>query len=165
MLQVVNQERESIIQEKGLRNRIKQSEEDGKSVEKVDIDEATFEGGSRSSEHMEEPDENDIQLEAIESLITNPNKITLNLQSNQEEEELGSTSQIELPELRDIPEFFKHASPLTISELEWTVTLSRYDFPWNEIRFEPFSAMECYKMYRNLVKDPQSFLKKVLGEK
>lgn len=71
----------------------------------------------------------------------------------------------EVPQLQEIPEYFKHATPLTISELEWTVTLSRYDFPWNEICFSPFTARECYNQYRSIVKDPYSFLKKVLGDK
>ena len=54
---------------------------------------------------------------------------------------------------------------MNIQELEWTVTLSRFDFPWHEIEFEPFSAKECYKMYTSLVSDAQSFLKRVLGDK
>lgn len=54
---------------------------------------------------------------------------------------------------------------MNIQELEWTVTLSRLDFPWHEIEFEPFSAKECYKMYTSLVTDAQSFLKRVLGDK
>ena len=48
---------------------------------------------------------------------------------------------------------------------DWTVTLSRNDFPWHEISFEPFSAKECYDKYVSIVKDPQTFLKKVLGLK
>ena len=69
------------------------------------------------------------------------------------------------PELREIPAYFKHASPLTLKELEWTVTLSRYDFPWNEIAFEPFSPKDCYKMYVTMVTNASTFLKKVLGDK
>jgi len=85
----------------------------------------------------------------------------------EEEPETSLTPQevVELPELREIPSFFKFAAPPSLSELEWTVTLSRNDFPWNEISFEPFTARDCYKMYRSLVKDASSFLKKVLGEK
>jgi hypothetical protein len=45
------------------------------------------------------------------------------------------------------------------------VTLSRYDFPWQEIAFEPFTAKECYKMFQSLVTDVHSFLKRVLGDK
>jgi hypothetical protein len=71
----------------------------------------------------------------------------------------------ELPELKEIPAFYKYANPLNALELEWKVTLSRYDFPWQEICFEPFSAKECYKMYTSLVTDVESFLKKVLSEK
>jgi hypothetical protein len=36
----------------------------------------------------------------------------------------------ELPELKEIPCFYKYANPLNLLELEWKVTLSRYDFPW-----------------------------------
>lgn len=36
----------------------------------------------------------------------------------------------ELQELKEIPSYFKYANPLNILELEWKVTLSRYDFPW-----------------------------------
>ena len=71
----------------------------------------------------------------------------------------------ELPELKEIPSFYKFSNPLNNLELEWKVTLSRYDFPWQEICFEPFSAKECYKMYTSLVTDVESFLKKVLSEK
>lgn len=80
--------------------------------------------------------------------------------SLENEEEL-----LQLPTLKDIPEYFKYANPMNIQELEWTVTLSRYDFPWHEIEFEPFSAKECYKMYTSLVSDAHSFLKRVLGDK
>jgi hypothetical protein len=71
----------------------------------------------------------------------------------------------DLPELKEIPSYYKFANPINALELEWKVTLSRYDFPWQEICFEPFSAKECYKMYTSLVTDVESFLKKVLSEK
>lgn len=48
---------------------------------------------------------------------------------------------------------------------DWTVTLSINDFPWHEIAFQPFSPKECYDKYVSMVKDPQTFLKKVLGLK
>jgi hypothetical protein len=41
----------------------------------------------------------------------------------------------EHPVLNQIAEYFESASPMTIKELEWKVTLSRYDFPWQEIAF------------------------------
>ena len=50
-------------------------------------------------------------------------------------------------------------------DIDWTITLSRNDFPWHEISFPPFSPRECYEKYIQVVKDPQSFLKKVLGNK
>ena len=45
------------------------------------------------------------------------------------------------------------------------ITLSRNDFPWNEIKFEHFSAKDCFEKYSSLVKDSNTFLKKVLGLK
>ena len=50
-------------------------------------------------------------------------------------------------------------------DADWTVTLSRNDFPWHEIAFLPFTAKECYEKYIAIVKDPHTFLKKVLGLK
>ena len=67
--------------------------------------------------------------------------------------------------MQEISEFFKFATTPQIQELEWKVTLSRYDFPWHEIAFGFFSPKECYKMYSSLVSDVHSFLKKVLGDK
>jgi len=47
-------------------------------------------------------------------------------------------------------------------ELEWDVTLSN-EFPWIEIAFDKFSPKECHKMYTSLVKSPEDFLMKILG--
>ena len=49
--------------------------------------------------------------------------------------------------------------------MDWTITLSRNDFPWHEIKFGAFSAKECYEKYTSVIKDPHIFLKKVLGNK
>ena len=40
-----------------------------------------------------------------------------------------------IPELKVIPHFYKFSNPINVYELEWKVTLSRYDFPWREISF------------------------------
>ena len=55
--------------------------------------------------------------------------------------------------------------PLHPTELDWTITLSRNDFPWNEIKFGIFTAKDCYEKYSSIVRDAQTFLKKVLGLK
>ena len=91
----------------------------------------------------------------------------LDLEHQNEPDSRNQESQqpIQIPELKYIPEYYKFANPINLLELEWTVTLSRFDFPWQEISFGPFSAKECYKMYTGLVTDVNSFLKKVLGEK
>jgi hypothetical protein len=49
--------------------------------------------------------------------------------------------------------------------VDWAVTLSRNDFPWQEIKFSSFSASDCFEKYQSIVKDGQTFLKKVLGMK
>lgn len=54
---------------------------------------------------------------------------------------------------------------MNVYELEWNITLSRYDFPWHEISFEQFSAIDCYKMYNSCVKSAEDFYKIILGEK
>lgn len=60
---------------------------------------------------------------------------------------------------------FKLAIPAYPTEIDWTITLSRNDFPWPEIKFGHFSAKDCYDKYCSVVKDPHTFLKKVLGLK
>jgi hypothetical protein len=60
---------------------------------------------------------------------------------------------------------YKFGNPMYSMDADWTVTHSRNDFPWNEIAFPPFNAKECYEKYTSIVKDPQTFLKKVLGLK
>jgi hypothetical protein len=49
--------------------------------------------------------------------------------------------------------------------MDWTISLSRNDFPWFEIKFNNFTAKDCYEKYISIVKDPHTFLKKVLGLK
>lgn len=61
--------------------------------------------------------------------------------------------------------FFKFATPTFVQELDWAVTFSKYDFPWHEIKFDQFSARECYKKYTKEIRDAQTFFKKVLGGK
>mmetsp|Transcript_25465 Transcript_25465/g.19209 ORF Transcript_25465/g.19209 Transcript_25465/m.19209 type:complete len:107 (-) Transcript_25465:103-423(-) len=50
-------------------------------------------------------------------------------------------------------------------EVDWTITLSRNDFPWHEVKFEQFSAKDCFDKFISTVKDAATFLKKVLGNK
>ena len=61
--------------------------------------------------------------------------------------------------------YFKIGNPMFNTDAEWTITLSRNDFPWYEICFDHFSPKECFEKYTSIVKDPQTFLKKVLGTK
>ena len=61
--------------------------------------------------------------------------------------------------------YYKLAIPIFPLEVDWTITLSRNDFPWHEIRFSIFGAKDCYEKYSSIVRDPLTFLKKVLGMK
>lgn len=93
------------------------------------------------------------------------NKITLNVAPVEIETQIDNDPLTPLEDQTSLPCFYKLATQSTISELEWTVTHSRYDFPWQEVQFGPYSSKECYKMYRSLVKDANSFLDLVLGRK
>lgn len=61
--------------------------------------------------------------------------------------------------------YYKFAAPTYVQEIDWAITFSKYDFPWHEVRFAKFSARECYKKYTGMVRDAQTFYKKVLGGK
>jgi hypothetical protein len=60
---------------------------------------------------------------------------------------------------------YKLAIPAFPTEIDWTITLSRNDFPWHEIKFGIYTAKDCYEKFSSIVRDPQTFLKKVLGMK
>jgi hypothetical protein len=48
--------------------------------------------------------------------------------------------------------------------LDWAITLSKYEFPWHDIADGlNFAPKECYEKYISIVRDPQTFLKKVLN--
>jgi len=68
------------------------------------------------------------------------------------------------PEQLEEP-YFKLAAPTHAQELDWAITFSKYDFPWHEIRFDNFSARECYRKYTSSIRDAQTFYKKILSGK
>jgi len=43
--------------------------------------------------------------------------------------------------------------------------LSKFDFPWREIKFNKWTTKECFEKYSSSIKDASSFLKRVLGQK
>lgn len=66
----------------------------------------------------------------------------------------------------DAAPYFKFGNPMYLQELDWGITLSKYEFPWQDICTSlksQFSARECYDKYISVVRDPQTFLKKVLN--
>lgn len=71
--------------------------------------------------------------------------------SNFNEETNGQVQHILAP---DEGIYFKFGNPVFPMDADWTVTLSRNDFPWHEIAFPPFTARECFEKYTSVVKDP-----------
>ena len=55
--------------------------------------------------------------------------------------------------------YYKLATPWFPPEPDWSITLSRNDFPWYDVKFEEYSAQECFDMYRTLITDEDSFNK------
>ena len=49
--------------------------------------------------------------------------------------------------------YYKYNSPMHPTEVDWTITLSRNDFPWMEIRFGEFSSKDYFEKYSSVVKD------------
>ncbi len=58
--------------------------------------------------------------------------------------------------------FYKWCNPVFLQELDWCITLSKYEFCWQDIAFKEFTAKDCYEKFVSSVRDPHSFLKKVL---
>lgn len=65
----------------------------------------------------------------------------------------------------DVDPYFKFATPQNVLELDWAITFSKYDFPWYDIKFSKYSPKECFKKYTSMVRDAQTFFKKILGGK
>lgn len=61
--------------------------------------------------------------------------------------------------------FYKLATPWFPPEPDWSITLSRNDFPWYDIKFEDYTAQECFDMYRSIITDEDTFNRKVRKEK
>lgn len=60
---------------------------------------------------------------------------------------------------------FKLSTPCFAAEPDWSVTLSRNDFPWYDVKFDEYTAKECFDMYRTLITDEDTFNKKIRREK
>jgi hypothetical protein len=54
---------------------------------------------------------------------------------------------------------YKIANPCFPAEPDWSITLSRNDFPWYDIKFDDYSAQECFDMYRSIITDEEMFNK------
>jgi hypothetical protein len=60
--------------------------------------------------------------------------------------------------------FAKFGNPVYLQELDWAVTISKYEFPWRDIAEGiTFSSRQCHEKYVSMVRDAHSFLKKVLN--
>ena len=85
---------------------------------------------------------------------------TLTQQGDMEE-----TKNIEFSDEEDLDKYFKFGNPIYLQELDWAITLSKFDFPWTEIKFNKWTTKECFEKYSSSIKDASSFLKRVLGQK
>lgn len=91
---------------------------------------------------------------------------TINNVDKEESEGLERRPTIEeliMPE--QVEPYFKFATPMHVQELDWAITFSKYDFPWHDVKFDHFTARECYKKYTKEVRDAQTFFKRILGGK
>lgn len=61
---------------------------------------------------------------------------------------------VETP-LECLEAYYKFGIPICVLELDWGITLSKYEFPWQDIAEGlVFSPKECYEKYISLVRDP-----------
>lgn len=56
-------------------------------------------------------------------------------------------------EPQDANEFYKWGNPIYVQELDWGITLSKYEFCWVEIAFGPFTPRDCFEKYLSCVRD------------
>ena len=47
----------------------------------------------------------------------------------------------------EIPVYYRLGVPAYSQDVDWTITHSRNDFPWVEIKFDKYSAKDCYEKY------------------
>jgi hypothetical protein len=59
---------------------------------------------------------------------------------------------------------YKIGIPAYDPEPDWSVTLSKSEFPWSAVKFGDFSTAECYLKYKSLIADEVMFIKLVRGE-
>lgn len=60
---------------------------------------------------------------------------------------------------------YKVSNPPHPPEPDWSITLSRNDFPWYAIKFSDYSAKECFDMYRSIITDEDAFNRKIRKER
>jgi len=68
----------------------------------------------------------------------------------------------EKAEGQTVSQYFKLGNPLFPQELDWAVTFSKFNFPWNDIAFGHFSAKDCFIKYTSTVREARVFFKKIL---
>lgn len=60
--------------------------------------------------------------------------------------------------------YAKFGNPVYMQELDWAITISKYEFPWRDIaEGMNFTPQQCHEKYVSMVRDANSFLKKVLN--
>ena len=60
--------------------------------------------------------------------------------------------------------YVKFGNPVYLQELDWAITLSKFEFPWRDIAEGTiFTPRQCHEKYVSMVRDANIFLKKVLN--
>lgn len=65
----------------------------------------------------------------------------------------------------EMPVYYRLGVPAYSQDVDWTITHSRNDFPWVEIKFDKYSAKDCYEKYTQMVNNLDTFIKLVIGNK
>ena len=60
---------------------------------------------------------------------------------------------------------YKIGTPSYSPEPDWSITLSRNDFPWYAVKFDEYTAKEWFDMYRSLITDEETFNRRIRKER
>lgn len=65
----------------------------------------------------------------------------------------------------DEPSYYVKGGRYFAEPRDWTVTLSREEFPWPECRFKNYTSRDCHSLFIEVIRTEDSFIKKVVTDK